>query len=360
MNEFRIEVPQEALDDLQRRLDSMRWPDQLEGVEWSYGVELGRLRDLVEHWRTTYRWRAFEQRVNALPQYRTEIDGQLVHFFHLRSSSPDAIPLLLTHGWPGSGADFLQVAEKLTDFHLVVPSIPGFGFSGPTTATGWDVDRIAAAWSTLMEQLGYSRYGVHGGDWGAKISPALARLVPDRITGLHLNAFTAFPQDKADLDSLPEADQQRLAGLDRWQQERSGYAAIQSTRPQTLAYALADSPVGQLAWNLEWFDDYGHHVGAIDDTLILDNVTLTWLTGTAGSSARLYKEAAAIWAQPVEFCPVPTALAVFPGDSTSRVLAERQHRIVRFTEYETGGHFAALQTPDLLARDLQAFFRDLG
>jgi pimeloyl-ACP methyl ester carboxylesterase len=148
--------------------------------------------------------------------------------------------------------------------------------------------------------------------------------------------------------------------LDRWQQERSGYAAIQSTRPQTLAYALADSPVGQLAWNLEWFDDYGHHVGAIDDTLILDNVTLTWLTGTTGSSARLYKESAAVWAEPAEFCPVPTALALFPGDSTSRVLAERQHRVVRFTEYEAGGHFAALQTPDLLARDLQAFFRDLG
>jgi pimeloyl-ACP methyl ester carboxylesterase len=355
MNEFRIEVPSEALDDLHHRLENARWPDQLE-ESWSYGVELGRLRDLVERWRTSYDWRAFEQRANALPQYRTEVDGQRVHFFHVRSSEPDAIPLLLTHGWPGSGCDFLAVAEQLRGFHLVIPTIPGFGFSGPTTATGWDVDRIAAAWATLMEQLGYSRYGVHGGDWGGKISPALARLVPDRVIGLHLNAFTAFPKDQDDLASLPEAEQQRLKGLDRWQQERSGYATIQSTRPQTLAYALTDSPVGQLAWNLEWFDDYGHHIGAIDDTTILNTVTLTWLTATAGSSARLYKEATAVWGQPVRFCPVPTALAVFPGDSTSRVLAEREHHIVRFTEYETGGHFAALQTPDLLAADLHQFF----
>ncbi|MEU0090801.1 epoxide hydrolase [Kribbella sp. NPDC006257] len=160
MDEFTIEIPQDALDDLHHRLDSARWPDQLK-AGWSYGVELGRLRELAEYWRTAYRWRAFEERLNELPQYRTEIDGQLVHFFHLRSAAPDAIPLLLTHGWPGSGADFLQVAEQLTDFHLVIPSIPGFGFSGPTTATGWDVDRIAAAWTTLMEELGYSRYGVH-------------------------------------------------------------------------------------------------------------------------------------------------------------------------------------------------------
>jgi hypothetical protein len=162
MDEFTIEIPQDALDDLHHRLDSARWPDQLK-AGWSYGVELGRLRELAEYWRTAYRWRAFEERLNELPQYRTEIDGQLVHFFHLRSAAPDAIPLLLTHGWPGSGADFLQVAEQLTDFHLVIPSIPGFGFSGPTTATGWDVDRIAAAWTTLMEDLGHSRYGVHGG-----------------------------------------------------------------------------------------------------------------------------------------------------------------------------------------------------
>jgi pimeloyl-ACP methyl ester carboxylesterase len=359
MKDYKIDIPQSALDDLRHRLENTRWPDQLEGAGWSYGVELEGLRDLAEHWRTEYDWKAFETRANTLPQYLTEIDGQQVHFFHLRSPAPVAIPLLLTHGWPGSGADFLQVAEELQEFHLVIPSIPGFGLSGPTTATGWGVDRIAAAWATLMERLGYSRYGVHGGDWGGKISPALARLVPDRVIGLHMNAFSAFPNGKDDLESLPEADQRRLAGLDRWQQERSGYASIQSTRPQTLAYGLADSPVGQLAWNLEWFDDYGHHVGAIEDDKILDSVTLTWLTGTAGSSARLYKEGAAVWGQPVEFCPVPTGLAVFRGDSTSRVLAERQHRVVHFTEYEVGGHFAALQTPDLLAKDLQDFFHSV-
>ncbi len=357
MDDFRIDIPASELDDLHRRLEHTRWPDQLDGVDWSYGVERGRLKELAEHWRTEYDWRSFEQRANAHPQQTTTIDGQRVHFFHLRSSEADAAPLLLTHGWPGSGADFLGVAELLKDaFHLVIPTIPGFGFSGPTTATGWDVDRIAAAWSVLMEELGYDRYGVHGGDWGAKISPTLTRLHPERVIGLHMNGFTAFPRDDADLEQLPEEDRNRLAGIERWQQERSGYAQIQSTRPQTLAYGLVDSPVGQLAWNLEWFDEYGHQVGAIPDDTILDTVTLTWLTGTAGSSGRLYREAAAVWGQKVEYCAVPTGLAVFQGDSTARALAEREHNVVHFTEYETGGHFAALQTPDLLASDLRKFF----
>jgi pimeloyl-ACP methyl ester carboxylesterase len=247
--------------------------------------------------------------------------------------------------------------DRLRDaFHLVIPTIPGFGLSGPTTETGWDLDRIAKAWAALMESLGYGRYGAHGGDWGARISPALARLVPDRLIGLHMNGFTAFPRGD---EELPEDDKRRLAGIKRWQQERSGYAQIQSTRPQTLAYGLADSPTGQLAWNLEWFDDYGHHVNAIPDDTILDNVTLTWLTGTAGSSGRLYREAGASWGQQVEYCAVPTGLVVFRGDSTARALAERELNVVHFTEYETGGHFAALQTPDLLSSDLLKFFGNL-
>jgi pimeloyl-ACP methyl ester carboxylesterase len=354
---FTIDIPQAELDDLHRRLEYTRWPDQLDGVGWSYGVELGRLQALTEYWRTQYEWRSFEARLNQYEQDTTTIDGQRVHYFHVRSADPNAVPLLLTHGWPGSGADFLAMIDQLSNaFHLVIPTIPGFGFSGPTTATGWDVDRIAKAWASLMESLGYTRYGAHGGDWGARISPALARLVPDRLIGLHMNGFTAFPRGD---EELPEDDKRRLAGIKRWQQERSGYAQIQSTRPQTLAYGLVDSPTGQLAWNLEWFDDYGHHVGAIPDNTILDNVTTTWLTGTAGSSGRLYREAAASWGQQVQYCEVPTGLAVFRGDSTARALAERELNVVHFTEYETGGHFAALQTPDLLASDLLKFFGSL-
>ncbi|MEV5965480.1 epoxide hydrolase family protein [Kribbella sp. NPDC051952] len=348
-----MEFSQAELDDLQRRLDATRWPDQLPGVEWSYGVERGRLQDVVEYWRTSYDWRRFENKLNAYPQHVTEIDGQQVHFVHTTSGG---IPLLLMHGWPGSGTDFLDLIEPLQDtFDLVIPTMPGFGLSGPTTATGWGTERIAKAWVTLMEQLGYERYGVHGYDWGGRIAPVLARLVPDRVIGLHLDGYLAFPKG----EDLTEAEQQRLSGLDKWQSERSGYAAIQSTRPQTLAYALNDSPVGQLAWNLEWYDDYGNKVGAISNDQILDSVTLTWLTRTAGSSGRIYREAQDSWGAEVDYCPVPTELAVFPGDSTVRKLVERELNVVHYNEFDRGGHFAALEAPDLVIEDLHAFFGKL-
>jgi epoxide hydrolase len=353
---FRIEIPQSELDDLHDRLARTRWPDELPGVGWSYGVPIDRCKDLAAYWQTTYDWRAHEARLNEFPQFTTIIDGQQVHFLHVRSAEPDALPLILTHGWPGSVAEFLEMIEPLTnDFHLVIPSIPGFGFSGPTTTTGWDVPRIARAWAELMHRLGYQRYGAQGGDWGARISPELARIDTEHVAGLHLNAFLAFPS--GDTDDLTEAEQARLAGLSRWHAERSGYAAIQGSRPQTLAYGLADSPVGQLAWNTEWFDDYGQDVGRIDDDTILTNVTLNWLTGTAGSAARLYKEGAASWGRTVELCPVPTGVAVFRGDASIRRFAEREHTIVRWTEFDEGGHFAAMQTPGLLAGDIRDFFR---
>ncbi|MFF1819931.1 epoxide hydrolase family protein [Kribbella sp. NPDC058245] len=348
---FRAEIPAVELEELQRRLDAVRWPDQLPGVEWSYGVELERLRSLVEYWRTTYDWRRFEQRLNQVPQYLTEIDGQRIHFLH--RAVEGKTPLLLLHGWPGSGVDFLCLMDLLPEFTLVVPTMPGFGFSGPTTATGWGAERIAQAYVALMEQLGYDRYGVHGFDWGARIGPAIARLVPERLIGLHLDGYLAFPKDD---DELSESERERLLGLSRWESERSGYAAIQSTRPQTLAYALVDSPVGQLAWNLEWYDDYGHREGAIGNDQILDAVTLTWLTGTAGSSGRIYREAASSWGAESAFCPVPTGLAVFPGDSTVRRLAQREFDVTHYTEFDRGGHFAVLEVPDLVAADLHSFF----
>ncbi|AXB42618.1 epoxide hydrolase family protein [Amycolatopsis albispora] len=365
---FRIDVPEAALDDLRARLAAARLPDQLPGTGWTYGVPLERLTELAEYWRTGYDWRRHERELNRFDQFTTTIDGQRVHFFHVRSPEPGALPLLLTHGWPASGAEFAELIGPLTDprahggdpadaFHVVVPSIPGYGFSGPTTETGWDVTRIARAWAELMRRLGYHRYGAHGGDWGARISPELARLDGEHVMGLHLNAFVAFPDN--DIDGLTEHERQVADGLSNWDGERTGYAQIQATRPQTLAYGLVDSPTGLLAWDTEWFDAYGDDVGGISADRILTMVTITWLTGTAGSSARLYREGAANWAPDKPFCPVPTGIAVFPGDATIRRFAEREHRVVHFTEFDRGGHFAALQVPDLLTGDLRAFFRGL-
>ena len=368
---FRIDIPDAALDDLRDRLARTRWPGELPGVGWSYGVPGARPRGLAAYWQAGYDWRAHEASLNKLPQFTTTIDGQRVHFVHVRSPEPGALPLILTHGWPGSVAEFSQLIGPLSDprghggdpadaFHIVAPTLPGFGFSGPTTATGWDVSRIARAWAELMHRLGYPRYGAQGGDWGARISPELARLDGGHVAGLHVNAFVAFPSgDPAEMASLTAAEQDRLAWLGRWNAVRGGYAAIQASRPQTLAYALTDSPAGQLAWNLEWFDDYGEGERRISDDDILTNVALYWLTGTAGSAARLYFEAAASWGRQVEKSAVPTGIAVFPGDSTIRVFAEREHNVVRWSEFDRGGHFAALQAPGLLVQDIRAFFRGL-
>jgi pimeloyl-ACP methyl ester carboxylesterase len=368
---FHISVPEDALDDLRSRLARTRWPDELPDAGWSYGVPLARVRELAEYWRTGYDWRRHEARLNSFPQFTTVIDGQTIHFLHVRSPEPSALPLILTHGWPSTVADFCEVVGPLTDpraygadpataFHVVVPSLPGFGFSGPTTEAGWDVTRIAHAWAELMRRLGYPRYGAQGGDWGARISPALARVAPSSVVGVHANAFVALPPgDAGALEDLSAAERERLAGLTRWREERSGYAQIQSTRPQTLAYAIADSPVGQLAWYAEWFDDYGEKVGSVSRDALLTNVTVYWLTGTAGSAARLYREAAASWGRPAERSPVPLGIAVFPGDSTVRRFAERDHNVVHWSEFPRGGHFASLQAPDLLIKDVRDFFAAL-
>jgi pimeloyl-ACP methyl ester carboxylesterase len=351
---FHINVPQADLDDLDGRLARTRWPDELPGAGWGYGVAMDRVREVAEYWYQGYDWRAWETRLNAVPQFTTVIDGQQVHFLHVRGSG--GLPLLLCHGWPSTPADFLELAGPLADggFDLVIPSMPGYGFSGPTTGPGWDVPRIARAYAVLMARLGYHRYGAHGGDWGARVVPELARVDGEHVAAIHINGFVAFPS--ADPGELTGPEQQRLARLSRWQAERGGYAAIQASRPQTLAYAMADSPAGLLAWYLEWFDDYGEHPGAISNDQILTNAATYWLTGTAGSAARLYREAAAHWLTQPAYCQVPTALAVFPGDSTIRKYAETQHNVVRWTEFNRGGHFAALLAPDLLAGDLRDFF----
>lgn len=371
---FQIKIPQDRLDDLRHRLAQTRWPDELPGAGWEAGVPLDYLKDLADYWRTGYDWRAHEARLNEFPQFTTDIDGQNVHFLHVRSPEPGALPLIITHGWPGSVVEFMKIIGPLTDpashggdpadaFHLVAPSLPGFGFSSPLAASGWDTGRVARAWAELMKRLGYHRYGAQGGDTGAIVSPELGRIDPDHVIGVHVNNLGTFPSgDPAELAGLTEADQARLGLMTTWSHDMAGYAIVQSTRPQTISYALTDSPAGQLAWIVEKFKEWtdpsaGLPEDAVDRDQILTDVSVYWLTGTAGSAARIYYEGARTWGQRQARSPVPTAVAVFPNDITIRPLAERDHNVVRWTEFSRGGHFAAMEAPDLLVNDVREFFR---
>ncbi|MEV0350642.1 epoxide hydrolase family protein [Nonomuraea sp. NPDC050680] len=369
---FRIDIPQSALDDLHDRLARTLWPDELPGVGWSYGIPVSYVQRLAEYWRTGYDWRKHEAALNEYPQFTTEIDGQNVHFLHVRSPEPDALPLVLTHGWPGSIVEFMKIIGPLTDprshggdpadaFHVVAPSIPGFAFSGPTRETGWDLSRVARAWAELMSRLGYERYGAQGGDSGSVISPELGRVAPDRVAGVHVNGALGFPSfDPAEMEGLTEAE---LARMQQYaDNDRSGYAIIQATRPQTVAFGLHDSPAAQLAWIVEKFKEWtdpAHDLpeDAVDLDQMLTDVTIYWLTRTAASSARLYKEGSAQWGTPVERSEVPHGVAVFPGDGGIRRIAEREHNVIHWSEYDRGGHFAAMEAPDLLVDDVRAFFR---
>lgn len=371
---FRINIPDTALEDLHERLTCTRWPGELPGVGWSCGVPQNHLKALADYWRTGYDWRAEEARINAFPQFTTEIDGANIHFIHLRSPQPAATPLLLIHGWPGSIVEFLSMIGPLADpkrhggepadaFHIVVPSIPGYGFSDPISATGWNTTSIAKAFSELMARLGYQRYGVHGGDMGSLIGRQMGMADPDHVIGAHVLQAFAFPSgDPAEMEGLTEEDRRRLARLTDFQKNRKAYATLQSTRPQTLAYALTDSPVGQLAWNLDFIAGCGDTVDALSRDQILTNVMLYWLTGTAGSAAQLYYENAHSGSedqqQPSTF---PMGIAVFPTDFLSiRPFAERDNKnIVHWTEFDRGGHFAAMEVPELLIEDVRAFFRSL-
>ncbi|MDX3104201.1 epoxide hydrolase family protein [Nonomuraea angiospora] len=373
---FRIDIPQADLDSLRDRLARTRWPDELPDVGWTYGVPVGYLKGLAEYWRTSYDWREHEKRLNDFPQFTTTIDGQNIHFLHVRSPEPDALPLIITHGWPGSIVEFMDVIGPLTDprahggdpadaFHVIAPSIPGFGFSGPTRETGWDLSRIARAWAELMRRLGYQRYGAQGGDTGSVVSPELARIDSEHVVGVHVNGSLGFPTgDPAELAGLSEAEQERLARLQGQMEEGTGYAIIQSTRPQTLGFGLADSPAGQLAWIVEKFKEWTDPAAelpedAVDRDLMLTNVSVYWLTGTATSSARLYKEGRANWGRPAERSEVPAGVAVFPGDFGVRSIAERDNNVVHWSEFERGGHFAAMEVPQLLVEDVRTFFRGL-
>ncbi len=377
---FTIDIPQSALDDLRERLGRTRWPAELPGLGWSRGVPLAYLKELAEYWRNGYDWRAQEARLNTLPQFTTEIDGQTIHFLHIRSPEPDALPLVLSHGWPGSFIEFLKVIGPLSDprahggdpadaFHLVIPATPGFGFSGPACEPGWTSRRVARAWAELMRRLGYERYGAQGGDWGAFVAPELGRADPERVVGVHVNAATYgfIPYEtpsEGELAELTDAERARIERLNHFSTEGNGYFQIQATRPQTLGYALADSPIAQLAWIADIFRQWSLPTMDLPETAIerddlLTNITLYWLTGTGASSAHMYYEEMHAGAWHESPATTPTGVAVFPLDIAIRRYAEYGYNIVHWSEFERGGHFAAMEAPDLLVGDVRAFFRSL-
>ncbi|MCE7012095.1 epoxide hydrolase [Kibdelosporangium philippinense] len=372
---FRIDIPQSDLDDLTDRLDLTRWTSaQLPG--WDRGVPTEELKRLATYWANGFDWRAQEQKINAFPQFQTEIDGTNVHFLHVRSPEPDAFPLILTHGWPGTFVEYLGVIAALTDprahggdpadaFHLVIPSIPGFPFSGPATDAGWNDTRIAKAWAELMSRLGYERYGAAGNDAGSMITPVLARVAAEQVPAVHVTQVFSFPSgDPAEFDGFGPEEYGRLGFLQRFMDEHSGFNKLQSTRPETLAHALADSPVGQLAWVMDLIRGFGDHPAemdkALDDDFILTVASLYWFTNTAGSSARLYYENSHQGeGEPAARGTVPTGVAVFAHDFKAiRPFAERDHNIVHWSEFDRGGHYSGVDAPDLLTGDLRTCFRD--
>ncbi|MFM9372914.1 epoxide hydrolase family protein [Streptomyces sp. Da 82-17] len=384
MQPFRIEIPEADVADLRKRIAEARWPVDTAGADWQRGVPQEYLKELAGYWLESYDWRAAEEELNRFPQYTTEIDGATVHYLHVRSAEPNALPLLITHGWPSSVAEFLKVIGPLTDpvahggrpedaFHVVIPSIPGYGFSGPLPETGWSIPRVAGAWAELMRRLGYERYGAQGGDWGGFISLELGRQAPEHVVGVHTSMLLAVPSgDPEEMAALGEQDLARLGRLAQFDTDGSGYMKIQSTRPRTPAYALADSPIGQLAWIVEKFKEWTAAGDVPEDVIdrdqLLTNVMLYWLTGTAGTAAQMYYEVAeaerGAAQQPAdrgEFT-VPVGVAVCPDDIIVPVrrLAERDYpTIMHWTEFERGGHFPALEVPELYVEDVRAFFLSL-
>jgi pimeloyl-ACP methyl ester carboxylesterase len=375
---FRIDTPQSELDDLRERLHRTRWPEAETVTDWSQGVPLAYLQDLCRYWADVYDWRATERRLNGWPQFRTTLDGLGIHFLHVRSPEPDALPLILTHGWPGSVVEFEKVLGPLTDpvahggrsgdaFHVVCPSLPGYGYSDKPAAPGWGVERIADAWAGLMARLGYPRYGAQGGDWGTTISTLLAQRHPARLVGLHLNPPLA-PPDPDTFDDLTAAEEEALASLEHARRWEDGYSAEQSTRPQTVGYGLVDSPVALCAWIVEkfraWTDCGGDPERALTRDEMLDDITLYWLSRTGASSARLYWESIrqvqeVFRSSASDTVPVPTGCSIFPAETIrpSRRWADRRFPDIRqWHELDRGGHFAALEQPELFVSEVRGFF----
>jgi pimeloyl-ACP methyl ester carboxylesterase len=362
---FRVHVDDDVLDDLRRRLQRTRFPDAIPGTAWQYGASIDDVHALVEYWCDEYDWRAQERRLNQLDQFVTTVDGLRLHFVHERSLQDDALPLLLVHGWPGSIVEFLDVIPRLTaDFHVVVPSLPGYAFSEAPREPGWDVQRVAEMFVELMARLGYERYGAQGGDWGAQITTRMATLDPEHCVGLHLNMPIAGAPD--DAPPLTDEEQADLAAMARFQRAHAAYAQVQGTQPQTLGIALDDSPAGLLAWIVQRFRDWSDCDGDVFRSFsrdrLLTNVMLYWVTRTFTSSARLYWETMQSGALqgPLEHVDVPTGIARYPKEEILRVprsWVEARYHVTHWDDMPRGGHFAAMEEPELFVDDLRAFFR---
>ena len=372
---FTIHVDDAVLADLDARLARTRFPDQIADTGWEYGTPVDYVRELVEYWRNGYDWRAEEARLNGFDHFRTSIDGQSIHFVHARSPNPDAFPLLIMHGWPGSVVEFLDVIPRLTDpeahggraddaFHVIAPSLPGYGFSETTRTTGWDIQRVAGAFIDLMARLGYARYGAQGGDWGAQIATRVAALDVEHCAALHLNMAIAGPPN--DPVTLTDEEQADLALMARFQREGGGYAQVQGTVPQTLGLALNDSPAGLLSWIVEkfraWSDCDGDPESVFTRDQLLTNVMVYWVTQTITSSARLYWEtmhSGALQDAPA-FVAAPTGVARYPKEEILRFprsWIEQRYHVTHWAVMPRGGHFAAMEQPELFVDDLRAFFR---
>ena len=364
---FRINTPQAALDDLKARIRNARLPEKETVDDWDQGIPLATVRDYAAYWADGYDWRRCEAALNAYPQYLIELDGVDIHFLHIRSAHAGARPLLVTHGWPGSVLEFMAVIEPLINpvdaadaFHLVIPSLPGFGFSGKPAVTGWNITKIATVWNDLMLALGYDRYFAQGGDWGSAVTLEIARQNLGACAAVHSNMVLA-PPDPATLADMSDLEKRAAARMQYYQEKESGYSAIQRTRPQTIGYALADSAVGQMAWILEkfrnWSDCDDSFSGFSRDAL-LDTITLYWLTNSAASSARLYWHSfGSMGFDPIS---LPTGGTIFPKElfQTSRRWAEKRFsNLIYWNEVDTGGHFAALEVPEIFVDEVQACFR---
>jgi len=378
---FRIETSPDELDDLRARLHRTRWPEKETVGDWSQGVPLGYLRELCQYWEQKYEWAPRQRRLNAFPQFRTPIDGLGIHFVHVRSPHPEALPLVMTHGWPGSVAEFAKVIWQLADpvaygsgpddaFHVVCPSLPGYGFSDKPAAPGWGVERIAAAWTVLMERLGYPRFAAQGSDWGTSVSTCIGKQAPDKVVGLHLVPPLA-PPDPATFDNLTSQERSALESLRRSAAADAGYSTEHGTRPQTIGYALVDSPAALCAWIVEKFWAWTDHDGDLETVVgrdeLLDNLMLYWLTGSGASSARLYWESIRqvnqwISGDMTDTVSVPVGCSVFPKElqRPSRRWAERRFTDIRYwSEPTRGGHFAALEQPALFVEEVRGCFRAL-
>lgn len=376
---YRVEVPEAVLDDLRGRLEGTRWPDQLPGTGWEAGADLGAVRRLCTYWAHEFDWRAVEERLNAFDQCVTEAQGERLHFLHVRSPEPGALPLVLIHGWPGSVIEFLDVIGPLTDpvahggdaadaFHLVVPSMPGYGFSGPTRHPGVDAGKVSAAIAELMARLGYERYGAQGGDWGSLISRRLGVIDAGHVVGVHVNMFIVGPPKDGDaMEGVTEAELTTMAEAAEMTKTGIGYMQLQSTKPQTLAYGLTDSPAGLAAWIFDklhaWTDHAADEDSALSPDQMLANIATYWVTGTANSAARLYYESArartAGQDMSVDRVEVATGYAAYPGElyRPPRRWLEAACNLVHYVEMPRGGHFAAWEQPDLFVDDVRTFFR---